>query len=278
MKRSTGSTGWDEYAAFYDWENQRTVGRRDIGFWRRFIATIDGRALELGTGTGRVLLPLTREWRGPSASAKATADHRSVSRRWSGPAMSFGVDLSDAMLSRARQRFRRARLPLRAARADIRALPYRSSSFAAVVAPYGIIQSLTSDADLHAALGEAARVLKKGGRLAVDLVPDLPAWSEYSNRQSLKGRRRNGAVISLVESVRQNRRRRLTIFDQTFTERRGRVSSVRRFSLTFRTLPVPEMAARIERAGFRMEAALGDYDGRPWDLRAEVWILIARKR
>ena len=255
MKTSTGSKGWDEYAAFYDWENQRTVGRRDIAFWRTFAAGVDGRSLELGTGTGRVLVPLTR-----------------------GGSRVFGIDLSEPMLDRARRRLKRARLPVRLARGDIRALPYRSSSFAAVMAPYGIIQSLTSDADLAAALGEAARVLKKGGRLAIDLVPDLPAWSEYSRHQSLKGRRSNGAVISLVESVRQDRRKRLTIFDQEFTERRGRARQVRRFSLTFRTLPVPEMAARIEQAGFRMEAALGDYDGRPWDMRAEVWILIARKR
>ena len=257
MKRSTGSKGWDEYAAFYDWENQRTVGRRDIQFWRRFVAGINGRSLELGTGTGRVLLPLTRD------------RHRHATA---------GVDLSGSMLTRARARFRRARQPLRAARGDIRALPYRSSAFGAVIAPYGIIQSLTSDADLEAALHEAARVLRKGGRLAVDLVPDLPAWDEYANRPSLTGRRPNGAVVTLVESVRQDRRRRLTIFDQTFTERLGRSRRVQRFSLTFRTLPVPEMAARIERAGFRMEAALGDYDGRPWDLRADVWILIARKR
>lgn len=263
MKRSTGSQGWDDYARFYDWENQRTVGRRDVDFWRRFVETIDGRSLELGTGTGRVLLPLTRDRRAPR-------DRR-------GPAITVGIDLSEQMLERARARFRRARLPLRAARGDIRALPYRASAFGAVVAPYGIIQSLTSDADLDAALAEAARVLKKGGRLAVDLVPDLPAWSEYANRRSLHGRRSNGATVSLVESVRQDRRRRLTIFDQEFTERRGRERIVRRFSLTFRTLPVPEMAARIERAGFRMEAALGDYDGRPWDLRADVWILIARK-
>ena len=264
MKSSTGSKGWDEYAAFYDWENQRTVGRRDIAFWRTFAAGIPGRSLELGTGTGRVLVPLSR------AGRKIT--------RSPNPRSIYGIDLSAAMLDRARRRFRRAHLPLRFARGDIRALPYRSSSFAAVMAPYGIIQSLTSDADLDACLADAARVLKKGGRLAIDLVPDLPAWAEYSRHQSLKGRRRNGAVISLVESVRQDRRRRLTIFDQEFTERRGRAREVRRFSLTFRTLPVPEMAARIERAGFRMEAALGDYDGRPWDLRAEVWILIARKR
>lgn len=268
MKRSTGSKGWDEYAAFYDWENQRTVGRRDIAFWRRFAAGIEGRSLELGTGTGRVLVPLTRERAGITRSRNRDASRRGV----------FGIDLSAAMLDRARRRFRRLHLPVRFARGDIRALPYRSSSFAAVIAPYGIVQSLTSDADLDAALAEAARVLKKGGRLAIDLVPDLPAWSEYSRHQSLKGRRSNGAVISLVESVRQDRRRRLTIFDQEFTERRGRAREVRRFSLTFRTLPVPEMAARLERAGFRMEAALGDYDGRPWDMRAEVWILIARKR
>ena len=265
MKTSTGSTGWDEYAAFYDWENQRTVGRRDIAFWRTFAAGVGGRSLELGTGTGRVLVPLTRG--NPNQQTSRSA-HQQI----------FGIDLSTAMLDRARRRLRRAKLPIRFARGDIRALPYRASSFGAVMAPYGIIQSLTSDADLDAALAEAARVLKKGGRLAIDLVPDLPAWSEYSRHQSLKGRRSNGAVISLVESVRQDRRRRLTIFDQEFTERRGRTRQVRRFSLTFRTLPVPEMAARIEQAGFRMEAALGDYDGRPWDMRAEVWILIARKR
>ncbi len=268
MKPSTGSKGWDEYAAFYDWENQRTVGRRDIAFWRRFAAGIPGRSLELGTGTGRVLLPLTRDVEAARAAGAPGAR---------GGHLVAGIDLSEAMLDRARARFRRARVPVRAARGDIRALPYRSSAFGAVMAPYGIIQSLTSDDDLDAALAEAARVLKKGGKLAVDLVPDLPAWSEYSNHQSLKGRRPNGAVVTLVESVRQNRRKRLTIFDQEFTERRGRTREVRRFSLTFRTLPVPEMAARIERAGFRMDAALGDYDGRPWDLRADVWILIARK-
>lgn len=268
MKASTGSRGWDEYAAFYDWENQRTVGRRDIAFWRRFAAGIDGRSLELGTGTGRVLVPLTRD-----VEAARPARGRTPAR----PIVA-GIDLSQPMLDRARRRLRRARLPARVARGDIRALPYRASSFGAVMAPYGILQSLTSDADLEAALREAARVLKTGGRLAIDLVPDLPAWSEYANHQSLTGRRSNGAVVSLVESVRQDRRRRLTIFDQEFTERRGRIREVRRFSLTFRTLPVPEMAARIEQAGFRMEAALGDYDGRPWDLRADVWILIARKR
>jgi hypothetical protein len=50
-----------------------------------------------------------------------------------------------------------------------------------------------------------------------------------------------------------------------------------RFSLTFRTLPLPQMVARVEKAGFRVTAALGDYRGRAWDLRADVWLLLAVK-
>jgi hypothetical protein len=77
--------------------------------------------------------------------------------------------------------------------------------------------------------------------------------------------------------VRQDRRRRLTIFDQEYVERRGTSRTVHRFSLTFRTVSVPQMGRRLETAGFRVEAVLGDYEGGPWDPRADVWVMIARK-
>ena len=51
-----------------------------------------------------------------------------------------------------------------------------------------------------------------------------------------------------------------------------------RFSLTFRTLSIPQMRSRLETAGFRVDAVLGDYDGGPWDPRADVWIMLARRR
>ena len=56
-----GHEGWDDYAAFYDWENAQTVGRRDICFWRRIAASVDGPVLELGCGTGRVAIPVAKE-------------------------------------------------------------------------------------------------------------------------------------------------------------------------------------------------------------------------
>jgi hypothetical protein len=47
--------------------------------------------------------------------------------------------------------------------------------------------------------------------------------------------------------------------------------------LTFRTLPLRRMLGRIERAGFRIDAVLGDYRGRQWDARADVWLILATK-
>lgn len=253
-----GWRGWDEYAPFYDWENARTVGRRDVEFWRRMAVAQDGRVLELGCGTGRLLLPVFR----------AGADV-------------VGIDRSAPMIARARARLRRAGATGRGrlVRGDIRSLPFRArDGFALVMAPYGVLQSLTRERDLAATLASVRRVLRRGGLFGIDLVPDLPGWSEYRRRVTMRGRASRGAAFTLIESVRQDRRRRLTIFDQEYIERRGRDRRVHRFALTFRTLSLPEMAARLEAAGFRIDAVLGDYAGRPWDLRADVWIILARKR
>jgi len=108
-------------------------------------------------------------------------------------------------------------------------------------------------------------------------VPDVPKWREYENRVQLRGNAR-GAQITLIESVRQDPKRHLTTFLQTYVERRGTKTREHRFDLTFRTLSVRQMTGQLERAGFRVDAVLGDYRGRPWDDRADVWIIMAKKR
>ena len=70
----------------------------------------------------------------------------------------------------------------------------------------------------------------------------------------------------------------MTTFDERYVERRGRRVVERRFSLVFRTLTVDGMRRALGRAGFTVEAVLGDYQGRRWDERADVWILLARRR
>jgi len=253
-----GHEGWDDYAPFYDWENARTLGRRDVPFWRNLALHQGGPVLELGCGTGRISLPLAR----------------------AGVPL-VGIDRSDPMLARARARVRRARLSGRVQliRGDIRFLPFASAStFSMVMAPYGLLQSLLRERDLAATLAEVRRVLRPGGTFGLELVADLPAWEEYKKRLSLKGwrSRPGGSHVTLVETVRQDRARRLTLFDQEFTERRDGRRRVHRFTLAFRTLSVPQMARRLEKAGFEVTALLGDYRGGPWDPRADVWVILAK--
>lgn len=259
-----GWEGWDDYAPFYDWENARTLGRRDVPFWRRLarqtlaaLEPADRVALELGCGTGRVSFPLARDG-----------------------VRLVGIDRSTEMLAVAERRQRRARRrdPLTLVRGDIRALPFRPRTFPLVMAPYGILQSLLRERDLAATLDAVAGVITPGGTFGLELVADLPSWKEYSRRVSLRGRRGNGALITLVESVRQDRARRLTLFDQDFTERTDRTVRRKRFTLSFRTLSVRQMTRRLESAGFEITALLGDYRGGPWDVRAEAWIIVARRR
>jgi SAM-dependent methyltransferase len=261
MAKREGWEGWDEYAPFYDWENARTLGRRDVPFWRRLARGVRGELLELGCGTGRISLPLAR----------------------AGISL-VGIDRSQPMIERAigraralRTRGRGPRGRLLLVRGDIRRLPFQTGQFAFVLAPYGILQSLLSERDLAQTLESASRVLKRGGTLGIDLVPDVRNWREYRDRVQLRGRTRGGARLTLIESVRQDRRRRLTTFEQRYVERRGREVRHHRFELTFRTLSVPEMRRRLERAGFIVRAAIGDYRGQPWDECADVWIILAEK-
>jgi len=216
--------------------------------------------LELGCGTGRIARPLAR----------------------AGVSL-VGIDRSAPMLARLRAALpvagrRRSPGALRVVQGDIRGLPFAPGAFNTVIAPYGVLQSLLADRDLTTTLDAVARVLEPGGTFGLDLVPDVPNWREYSNRVQLRGPAARGVHLTLIESVRQDRARRLTTFEQRYVERRNGRSTEHRFELTFRTLSVERMTARLERAGFVVDRVLGDYRGRPWDQRADVWIILAKKR
>jgi len=252
-----GWSGWDDYARFYDWENAQTMGRRDVKFWQQMAREADGPVLELGAGTGRVSLPMARTG-----------------------AIVVGVDRSASMLARAHKRIRLAKLGahLHLVRGDIRYLPLPSASVSLTAAPYGILQSLLDDDALDATLRSVFRVLRRGGTFAIDMVSDLVSWQEYDRRVKLRGTMRGSeAHITLVESVRQDRERGVTIFDQEFIERRGARRHVHAFSIRFRTVSVQEMRRRLELVGFTVSAVLGDYAGGPWDARADVWLIVARR-
>lgn len=112
------------------------------------------RVLEVGVGTGRVLVQL----------ARAAAEGASP--------LVNGLDLSPTMINLANEQARAAGLAhaveLRVG--DARALPYGDASFDAAFSSY--VLDLLPAVEIARALGELRRVLRPGGRLAlVALAP-----------------------------------------------------------------------------------------------------------
>src|SRR5688572_23203131 len=114
-RKTEGWHGWDTYAPFYDWENARTLGKRDVAFWVDVLAGTGGPVLELGCGTGRLLAPIARSWVKTDAESSR---------------LLLGIDRSEPMLVRAKRRLARIPKPVRPVllRGDVRALPVASRS------------------------------------------------------------------------------------------------------------------------------------------------------
>ena len=270
-----GWEGWDDYAPFYDWENARTLGRRDVPFWERLArqTLADRRRRGNGCWSSDVEQAASRFRSGaPACPLSASIDPR---RCWRERRSAGGRRSESQRPRRAEKRLAR-RLASSSCARTFATCRSATDRFPLVIAPYGILQSLLRERDLAETLDAVARVVRPGGMFGLELVADLPSWQEYSRRVSLRGRRSNGADVKLIESVRQDRRRKLTLFDQEFVERRDGHVRRRQFTLSFRTLTVRQMRTRLEKAGFEVTALLGDYQGGPWDERADAWIILAR--
>ncbi len=86
-----------------------------------------------------------------------------------------GIDISKPMLERARAKAARRGLTVRFVEADALDLPFRDGIFDAVVS----VTALEFVPDMPAALREAFRVLKTGGRLVVGLIGRDSAWGRF---------------------------------------------------------------------------------------------------
>jgi SAM-dependent methyltransferase len=153
QRRRAIAAGYDQAAPDYDRRHgdARSERRfRIIDAPQLALARGAERVLELGCGTGRLL-----------------------SR--TGARVRVGIDISQNMLARARQR----RLHLAAADAEL--LPFAPQSFDAILAGKGVFRYL----DYERAFAECARVLRPGGWLAVHQY----AARTWSPRDLLRGRR-----------------------------------------------------------------------------------------
>ncbi|MES1165744.1 MAG: class I SAM-dependent methyltransferase [Verrucomicrobiota bacterium] len=237
-------------AALYDWENRHR--RTDIAFYRMLADERGGPILDLGCGTGRLVVPLARD------------GHRVV-----------GVDLSPVMLAGARARLGRTAHAVAGramlVRGDLRALPLAGRGrFPLAVAAFHTVQHFVDDGDLLAFFRGVRRAIGRRGWFAFDVFFPDPRWlSRPFNRRFDRTVfhhpvTRQKMAYSFSHRLDAARRAlHMRFFYQRLTDGgapEGRERSVR---LCHRQLPPDDVAALLRRAGLRILSRWGGFNGEP---------------
>jgi len=252
------SAVFDRFARFYD-EDYRAY-TDDVEAIVALAAEADGPVLELGCGTGRLLLPL--------AAAGCTVT---------------GVDLSPALLDVARAKLAQSRHGRRVtlAEGDLTDFTLERRDFAFAFCTSNTLMHLADPDAQQAGLVNAQRHLRPGGLLLVDVFhPDIARLMEVDGVTELADRwtRPDGTEV-LKWSVRSldlaaQLQETLFIYEEIAAD-----GAVRRTlcPFTLRFLWRHEAELMLSAAGFTVEAVWGDFEGTPYDNGSDHLILLATK-
>jgi SAM-dependent methyltransferase len=240
------------------------VNRRDVQFYVDEARGAGGRVLEVGCGTGRILLPIAR--------AGLPVD---------------GMDASSQMLERCEAKLRaeseaiRNRVTLR--KGDARSFDL-GRTFDLVTAPFRVMQHLTTTEEQLGFLDSAARHLAPGGRLVFDVFnphfgklvsADGQEHEDTPDTPMKDGRsfRRTGRVarVRWIEQVSE-----LELIYYVSSELGGKVE---RYvdSFDMRWFLRAELVNLLARAGFSVRSIYGDFDRSPLTDRSPEQIVSAER-
>ena len=251
---------YDRFAPFYDLEFAEFAD--DWPLYRAFADHRGGPILELGCGTGRLVVPLA------AAGYEVT-----------------GVDRSPAMLALARAAVERAGVAARATliESDMRMLAALDRRrFALAFCAINSFLHLATQAEQLAALDATFEHLAPGGVLILDCFPPHPdILDEYDGRLIHAGTYHDPAtgerIDKLSTTVLDSAEQRL---DTTFFYDRlradGRVARVAA-PFTFRYVGRFELQLLLERAGFRDVTFYGSYDLDPFTAASDRMIAVAAR-
>jgi SAM-dependent methyltransferase len=254
----------ETFAEFYD-HLDVYVNRGDVDFFVSEAVAARGPVLELGCGTGRVLLPC----------ARAGATIR-------------GLDASDSMLARCRQKLAsepeevRKRVVL--GQGDMRDFRL-DTEFQLVTIPFRPFQHLAAVEEQLACLASIHRALAAGGRLILDLFnPSLTALVEESRLDERPSGEPfslpDGRIVERTERVTgRDYQRQVISVDLIFyvTHPNGRRERLVQ-SIEMRYLFRFEVEHLLARSGFEIVAAYCDYKRTPLDAGpAKELVFVARK-
>ena len=246
----------DAGAHYYDASEGRL--RRDSGdvaFYRELARGSGGPVLELGCGSGRVLLPIARE--GIAA---------------------LGLDTSEAMLEELRRKEPPAHLEV--VRGGMESFEFGKRRFRLIYSAFRALQHLERVADQVSCVERAYRHLEPGGTFAFDVsAPWLPGiaraiWKDAERVRFTDGRervvRRADVRIDHVAQV-------VEIFFRYDRRRAGRALEPRFARFRQRYFFRYELEHLLARAGFCQPEFYGGFDRRPYDYVSGETVVVARR-
>ena len=226
---------YDAIAEVYATDMGRSMPFDDVAWYRQQCLTRGGRALELGCGTGRILLELL------AAGVDA-----------------IGVDRSLPMLRQLRRDAAKRGIEARVAQMDLRGLAL-TGKFETILAPYSLITYLTNPEATVAALVRMRSLLAVQGRLVIDAFIPQPVESfadfrlDYRRAHGEQTLERHKRITANADGTnRIERRYRLFAAD-------GRPSGEFHTDETIRPYTPAAIAGLGEAAGLRVESWTYDY-------------------
>lgn len=226
---------YDRIADFYAADMGRSMAFDDVGWFRRQCHRHRGPVLELGCGTGRVMLPLL-------------ADGIDI----------IGIDRSLPMLQRLRAEAQSLGLAPRLAQMDLQALAL-DATFALVLAPYSLVTYLPGKDDLNQWAASVLPLLADGGALVLDaFVPRaVRAGADFQPdyvRPFGDGTLERAKRVQALADGRNRIERRYRVIDAS-----GGVREEFTTVDCIRPRAPAELAEALQRAGLRIEEAAWDY-------------------
>jgi SAM-dependent methyltransferase len=241
-----------DIARYYDWEHDEFDD--DIAFYLNSIS--GGPVLEVGVGTGRIALPLAR------------AGYEI-----------WGVDPSDAMLTRARER-------LKGSAAVHLCLGFVDQLDPNLTFPFVVLalNTLWHLPDLEGQIGmlrSIERRLRPGGLLLVDLSNPL-TMADRQSRGELRQRVRrsiSGRTICALSAAWDNEAEQLLTLSLTYEETHVDGLTRRSFAdLRLRYLYRFECELALRQAGLALRQCYGWYDLQPFTSSSPNLLMVASSR
>jgi SAM-dependent methyltransferase len=257
--RPPAAIDFDRFARFYDWDTEGETD--DLDFYRNLVARTGGPVLEVGCGTGRVLLPLAK------AGVRLT-----------------GVDVSPQMLARARAKLAAAGLAdrVKLVEADATTMVLDERYRLAYVALNTFMHFTTREAQT-AVLRRIHGHLVPGGLLVLDLFNPHPDLLQEADGRLVHDFTRpgpaDGALSTRFHSQRIDPARQLLEIT-FFYDEQGPDGVLRRTTAPFELYYFTrrEVELLLEACGFAVENVYGNYDLEGYWAGSSKLIVVARRR